>query len=206
MKLTYDRPVFVCGAPRSGTSMTMQMLAAGGLPTCGEYPAYEPDEVSVTGRNMVRLARQGVGRAAKILDPHRTPGWAKNPKPFVIWTRRMYRPQAQSQAKFLRLLGVNLVSVQIDGLEASLPATELEAFALFRRVGIDDVLDLSFETTIQNPHSTAAAMAAAFGPGFDAAAAAGAVRSRTLGCLAGMLEFDLLEFDIANQTQRSGSG
>ena len=92
--------IVVCGLGRCGTTLTMNMLAAAGIPCVGEAPAYEPAVAYPIGPDWFR---QQNGQALKVLDPHRS----KLPKfeaYAAIWLTRDHREQAASQAKLATLL------------------------------------------------------------------------------------------------------
>lgn len=129
--------IAVAGLARCGTSLTMQMLAAAGIRTVGEWPAFEAD-----GHHA------GAGVAVKWLDPHRTP------QPFrrgvVIWLDRDPIQQAKSQAKLLReLMGMDAdwrPFVRSLGRERILARRAIEPFRK---------LDLTFERLVLEPHYSA---------------------------------------------------
>ncbi|MGR3219237.1 MAG: hypothetical protein ACUZ8H_05385 [Candidatus Anammoxibacter sp.] len=60
--------IIIIGMTRTGTSLTMQMLDKGGLPTFGEYPAYEEKENStflITQQDI----DDNAGNIMKVVDP-----------------------------------------------------------------------------------------------------------------------------------------
>jgi len=90
--------LLVCGFGRCGSSMVMQMLAAGGMPVVGEYPAYEELECNpITPALLPRLD----GKAVKLLNPHLDPIPA-GPCYRAVWLDRDPLQQAKSTVKFLR--------------------------------------------------------------------------------------------------------
>lgn len=64
-----SEPVLVCGLGRCGSSVTMQMLQAGGYQTFGDWPDFEPEEAG-SSRNIPHLLSLIDTSAVKILDPH----------------------------------------------------------------------------------------------------------------------------------------
>ena len=57
------RTILILGLARSGTSLLMQMLEAGGYPCFGEGPGFEPCMPDDIPWNEVK------GKAVKVLDP-----------------------------------------------------------------------------------------------------------------------------------------
>lgn len=88
-------PIVVSGFGRCGSSLTMQMLAAGGVPCVGEPPDFEVS--GAAHRIAPEFIASCAGQAVKILDPHRVglPG-----EMAVVWLDRNTREQAASHAKF----------------------------------------------------------------------------------------------------------
>lgn len=97
-----DHVILVCGFGRCGSSLVMQMLDAGGVPTIGEYPAFEDDRTGLD-RDPQWIAAQ-CGKALKLLDPHYPDGRLIPGNYKIIWLDRDHKQQARSQAKFARLL------------------------------------------------------------------------------------------------------
>lgn len=93
--------VVVAGLARCGTSLTMQMLHAGGIPCIGAYPDFEVDEVNHRAVDPAFLA-QHPGHAFKVLNPQETP-LPTLPAAVLIWLDRDPEQQARSQAKFAHL-------------------------------------------------------------------------------------------------------
>lgn len=60
--------VIVSGFGRCGSSMTMQMLAAGGIECLGEWPSFEHPKALKLDMAWLRAQE---GKALKVLDPHR---------------------------------------------------------------------------------------------------------------------------------------
>ena len=95
--------VLVVGLGRCGSSLTMQMLAAGGMPVHGKAPTYEVEEAMVGRMDRAWLAAQR--GAIKVLEPKRMPSLVlDHPGNAIIWLDRDPDQQAKSQAKFLHLV------------------------------------------------------------------------------------------------------
>jgi hypothetical protein len=91
----------VAGLGRCGSSMTMQMLHAGGMPCVGSFPDFEDDNVSpIQGFIEADWFMAQRGKALKWLSPHEVAAPAYVPKA-VIWLSRDAKQQAKSQIKFL---------------------------------------------------------------------------------------------------------
>lgn len=147
--------ILVCGFGRCGSSLLMQMLAAGDIPVTGEWPGFEDDRVG-PDFDPAWIAAQH-GRAVKLLDPqlfrHRfLPGDYR-----VIWLDRDRRQQARSQAKFIRAVqGLPIDRRGIRRLAASYRRDRPVAMAALRKLG--PVLTLRFEDLLTKPFSTTGAV------------------------------------------------
>ena len=90
--------ITVCGLGRCGTSATMQMLEAGGIPCLSTYPAYEQ---GLEPRKVPVDALKAKGPCAvKILEPQYSKWPADMPRR-VIWLDRDYVEQARSTCRFI---------------------------------------------------------------------------------------------------------
>lgn len=101
--------IVVAGLGRCGSSMTMAMLAAGGVPCVGTAPDYEDPAFHRFRRIAAQLYFQARGHAVKILDPHKNllpvpayPGQGH----VVIWLDRNPTEQAKSQIKLALSTGI----------------------------------------------------------------------------------------------------
>lgn len=184
--------VLVCGFGRCGSSMVMQMLAAGGMATVGRGPAYEDDragERPIDAAWMVSLA----GSAVKVLDPHVTRP-PIGPSYRVIWMERNEREQAKSQAKFLRMMaGVELGRHEVRAFAASYRRNMPEVDALFRAISAK-VLRLRFEQVLANPERAALQIVGHLGTALDIRAMTAAVINRMPQCRPDLsIELSLVE-------------
>lgn len=162
----------VSGLARCGTSLMMQMLAAGGVPCSGRYPAYEHKRVID-------------GYATKILDPQDARSAPLPPDAKVIWLDRDTRQQALSHAKFLRLVvGVPLNREGRRQFETSLQRDRLRAMVAIG--GRRPLLVLQFEDVLADPARAARCLGAFVGGAFDAQAAARQVLPRRPECASDM--------------------
>lgn len=98
-----DKPVIlVCGLGRCGTSVTMQMLAAGGVDCAGAFPSFEVPDIFNRTVDAEWFAAQR-GRAVKHIDPFRS-SLPAGVDTVVIWLDRNVREQAKSAIKLGDLL------------------------------------------------------------------------------------------------------
>jgi hypothetical protein len=193
----HNKPItIVAGFGRCGSSLVMQMLAAGGMPTpYSEFPAYEID----FARDKV-LIQALYGGAIKVLDPHinRPP---VGPVYRWIWLDRDPVEQAKSMAKFWKAAMVEAPT----GLPAmpEIPPDHIVKLAeSFKRDrpranGVmmeytqpSGILKLRFESILLNPPWTAYFLSKFCGGKLDEAKMVAAVRPRGPACLPYMLELE----------------
>lgn len=92
-----DKIILVCGFGRCGSSMVMQMLKAAGIDMDGVPPYYETP-LCFDGE----WISQQVGRAVKVLEPHRKGRVYPKADFICIWLDRDIKQQARSHVKFHR--------------------------------------------------------------------------------------------------------
>jgi hypothetical protein len=167
-------PIVVSGFGRCGTSLVMQMLAAGGVPCLGRFPSYESSEAV------------GPGQAVKILDPQRAV-----PIPYaipttarVIWIDRDIKEQAASLAKFIAAL--SMLPVGRDERRRLAHSLRSDRPHALRALGSRQTLMLSFEGLLSSPTTQADRILRFVGGSFDAAVAARQVRQRSPKCATGL--------------------
>lgn len=174
--------IVVSGFGRCGSSLVMQMLAAGGVRCLGNAPAYESFD------------RVEPGQAIKILDPqHDDPiPYAVPPGARVIWVDRDVEEQAASHAKFTEaLMGMKYSREARRRLVAALRSDRPRAM---RAIGARPLLVLTFEALLARPEEQAERIAAFIGGGFESAAAAGQIRPRHPRCAPGLdMEIALMQ-------------
>ena len=188
--------IVVAGMGRCGTSLMMQMLAAGGVPCTGEWPAFESDIALI--RRFDAAAFDALGDCAvKLVDPAPLkPG--RLPNHVVIWLDRSVPQQARSQIKFLRW---NNFPVQETRQTRRAFETGLRTSRMGHRLslgvpGRTPSIAIAFETILAYPARTArdiAAFLALHGwAALDVAAMAREVVPRSADCYPGMMELELL--------------
>ena len=141
-----SKTIIVAGITRSGLTLTMQMLHAGGYPCFGEYPAFEPiQEIGAIPWT------ECLGKAVKVVDTHTQ--FPPTGEYHVIRLRRDYKQQARSIGKFLKeVVGIPQSRALINQYEKSLPADyrKIDEWAK-RQKGL---LELDFEDIIKKPSSS----------------------------------------------------
>lgn len=182
--------VFVSGFQRCGSSLLMQMLAAGGMPIVHDpemgYPSYETN-LNLTGGSLNAYD----GHALKWLEPeHAMPP----PVPFdmrVIWMSRDHKQQARSAVKFLRVvMGMALPGSTARDFAGSYDRSEARSIRLWERRAAVHVL--RFERLISDGLQCAEEIAAFIGNPLDVVAMARQVRPRSPKCLPDLLETELI--------------
>jgi hypothetical protein len=185
-------PIVIAGLPRCGSSLTMQMLDAAGVPVVGKFPAYEPDVIE--GQITPEFLEAHPNAAFKFLDPH-LKLLPVGPKYRFIFLTRSRRQQALSQLKMLRLMGMmqgSVTDVQMTTHEESLANEERKGLDMLRQhEGI--VILVRFEDIIARTESAVFRIA-------DLLRLDGAAQERMRACVKprsasmypGMLEVDLM--------------
>ncbi len=179
--------IIVSGLPRSGTSMMMQMLAAGGIPLFmdDERPA---DESNPRGYSEHRLAK-GLARDAGWLA--KCPGKAvkvvaqllhflpREGTYEIIMMHRSFEAVAESQRKMLARLkrqGAQLSTEALIATYRKQMAQVASQLAYWQDEGHVRVLNLCYEDTIRRPNAAAKEIAAFLGEArFDPSTAASVV-------------------------------
>ena len=185
--------VIVAGLGRCGTSMVMQMLAAGGIAMVGTFPDFEDmDTDRQRGLNPAAWLARCAGRAVKVLDPQRVPPPAGQSYR-TIWLTRDPEQQGRSQIK---LIDAHPSRAMRKAMAQSIRRDARRALAAADLSG-RPMLHLTFEQILGDPFTTAAAIvehvgADQFGEG-AAWRMATAVMPRGPHCLPFMLETHLLQ-------------
>lgn len=183
--------VAVCGFPRSGSSMAMRMLHAGGIePIDGSARvSYELPGLDRLGDFTVE---QLTGRAVKILDGVLVPGFELpcHPAWRFVWMDRDYREQARSHIKFFgTILKLDIPSSATSKLARSMERDRPRALSILR--GLGQVLTLRYENVLADPMQAAERIAEFVAPlDFCPAPAATVVHDRSAKC-APDLSFEL---------------
>ena len=182
---------FVAGFGRCGTSLTMAMLAAGGLPVVGSGEAFEDRRFGTEHVDHGWLARQS--GILKWVDPIQTPvcrSWAAQ----TIWLDRDPVEQAKSQIKLAVACGVNCRGDEKTVAHIAAMLIRNREEALRRASWHGPVTVLTFELLLSDPARAAGIMSKAFGAfgELDQDRAIQIVRQRDTRCAVG-LELDLAQ-------------
>jgi hypothetical protein len=177
--------VIVSGLPRSGTSMMMRMLEAGGLPIMSDgersadidnpkgYFEYErvKDLEKETDRSYVR---DGRGKALKVIsflirflpddNDYR-----------VIFMRRDLDEVLDSQDKMIQRLGTADADAEREAMKEAYRNDIVRTRLRCRKLANFELLEVHYKATIQDAAATARAVNAFLGGGLDEAAMARAV-------------------------------
>jgi predicted AlkP superfamily phosphohydrolase/phosphomutase/tetratricopeptide (TPR) repeat protein len=185
--------IVVAGLPRSGTSMAMQMLAAGGVAVVADdqrladennprgYVEFEPVKRIMKDASWLKAAE---GKAVKIVTPlvQHLPRDDSALPALVIVMRRPIAEVVASQRAMLTRSGKAGAAVSDDALATiyERQATATRTFlARLESQGRARVFDMSYAEAVADPATMARRLAAFLGEGegfvFDAAAAAAAV-------------------------------
>jgi hypothetical protein len=182
---------FVAGFGRCGTSLTMAMLAAGGLPVVGRGAIFE-DPHFTPGRTNERWLLAQSGRIVKWVCPLSTycPEAAQGR---ILWLDRDPEEQARSQVKLALACGERWADPDAKASAIAAQIRDHTDRALSYASDQGPVARLSFEDLLSDPLESAKRIAAFFRPFgvLDVARASAVVRPRGAACADGM------EVDIA---------
>ncbi|MBP9002313.1 MAG: sulfotransferase domain-containing protein [Candidatus Hydrogenedentes bacterium] len=190
-----DAVVVVSGLPRSGTSMVMAMLAAGGFPvlTDGARPAdrhnpggyYEYAPVRGTRRD-VSWVEEAAGRAVKVIASL-LPWLPVDRRYRVLFVTRNPLEVAVSQRRMLSGGGGEIT--EADRRSSRLLASHLrEVVEWLRMAGHMEVCWLSHRALLRDPGVQAVRMADFLGARLDVGAMAGVSRWGWWGCRSGHIK------------------
>jgi hypothetical protein len=182
----YGEPIYVVsGLPRSGTSMMMRMLDAGGIApfTDGGRAAdidnpegyYEFERVkdleSDPDKAWVRAARGQALKVISFLLRHLPPDNAYR----IVYMRRSLDEVVQSQDKMLDRLGNAAPNADPEALKEAYRNDIVAARLYARKQPFMELIEVDYAETVGDPVRTARLVNAFLGGGLDEAAMAGAV-------------------------------
>jgi tetratricopeptide (TPR) repeat protein len=178
--------VVVTGLPRSGTSMLMQMLQAGGVPALADdhrpadasnergYLEFEGAKKLATDASWVAGAK---GQAVKLVA-QLVPGLPREHVYRFIMIHRSMAEVIASQKKMLQRLGKPGAAISDEALQRAFhqQVTQVRTLLMhLRKQGTLDVLDLKYHDVLRDPRAATAQLATFLGAPFDIEAAAAAV-------------------------------
>lgn len=180
-----DTITIVSGFGRCGSSLVMQMLHAGGMPTTGRAPSFEAPEcggVFLAGGELdARWLASARGHAIKILDPHR--GRIPRIECRVIWLDRDRAEQAKSQAKFFSIIvGMPVTREMRRRFAQSYLDDKPKAVRSLLAAGAPSIFALRFEDVLRDPRNAADEINRYCGENLDAEKMASVVRRRSSEC------------------------
>lgn len=189
-----DPTIIVAGLGRCGSSLVMQMLAAGGAACVGTYPDFEDDlTMDLPGIDAQRtFVERCKGRAVKLLDPH------LHQPPIGLEYRSIFltRHPVEQAKSMLKLVGARNDRHARRAMEHSVRGDTGRARAAMTRIGDGSFHNLPFENIIHDPLGAAEGIARYVhryrATPLDVEAMARCVRRRPAGCLPYMLELELL--------------
>lgn len=172
------KTIIVAGITRSGLTMTMQMLNAGGYPCAGEYPAFEPYDIGEIPFEKLK------GKAIKAVDTHLQ--FPPTGDYLVIRLKRNMTEQSKSIAKFIKIMGVHVNRSEMKQMKKNLPKdyAKIDAWAKRQK----ECLDISFEEILANPKGAAELIEHYAGTKLDTEKMANVVVKRGAECYDGLLE------------------
>ena len=184
----------VCGLPRSGTTLMMNMLHAGGM------EVYADNMDSFETLKNIELPKYDHflydcrGKAVKLLDPlYFTPPRSKHKYQF-IWMARNPMEIAQSQFKFFKLSNPDAVlTIQaLVHLSNKLKENAEKSITMLTKYRTTGVLVVGFEELLADKIGVAAKVREYLGLDLDEFAMASVVIERGPGCYDGWLEHRLV--------------
>jgi hypothetical protein len=175
--------VIVSGLPRSGTSMMMQMLAAGGIQAYTDRRRqadednprgyFEHDQATNLHRDAAWLPKVR-GKAVKIvahLLPYLPPGEQYR----IVFLHRNLEHVVASQRAMLERLKRPGANLPDEDLRRTFTRQLVEVQRWLHRTPEVQMLTVTYDAALQNPDETATRLARFLGDPFDAKAAAGAI-------------------------------
>ncbi len=177
------KTVIVAGITRSGLTMTMQLLDAGGYPCIGTYPMYENEGFLADWKDDWK------GNAIKLVDTH-----LLIPQPgeySVIMLQRNRKEQTKSMIQFLKLSNMPVTKAQKIHLRKTLDRDYPIIYKWVKQQ--KEVLHITFEDIINEPVVISSMIAKFVDQPLNKTAMANRVVKRSTDCHKGLLELTFLE-------------
>jgi hypothetical protein len=171
--------IIVAGIARSGLTVTMQMLNAGGFPCFGEYPAFEDYPVFEVPWHECK------GKAIKLVDSQMYP--EPEGEYSIIRLHRDIKEQAKSQKKLMEAMFGKSRGIKTEIIEKSLirDYKQIDEWAEKHRT-----LHIHFEDIMNNPIDVAKRIAEFVAIPLDVIKMAAVVRERSSDCYPTLLELE----------------
>jgi len=141
--------IIITGNGRCGSSLTMQMLAAAGLPVVGDPPYFEDVKSSISRFNPKWLEDLPGGSCVKVLGLHQVKVRGKHK---IIFLTRNPSAQAASQNKFQNIVIKREVAGH-DAMKKQVKRQNRKCLEACHRI-TKDVLQIKFEDLIEIPMIT----------------------------------------------------
>jgi hypothetical protein len=172
--------IIVAGIARSGLTVTMQMLNAGGFPCFGEYPAFEDYPILQVPWHECK------GKAIKLVDSQLYPEPEGDYR--IIRLHRDIKEQAKSQKKFMEAMFGTSFGIKTNIIEKSLVKdyTQIDEWTKKHRT-----LHLNFERIINTPLKAALDINEFLGADLNLGKMSEVVRKRSPRCYPTLLELEL---------------
>lgn len=175
--------IIVAGVTRSGLTVMMQMLNAGGYPCEGDYPGFEPHNIGCIPWEECR------GKAVKLVDAHlQIPPEGLDYR--IIRLKRDLKQQAKSMVKMMKAMGLSGANRSV--IPKIIKSLKKDYAVIDAWAKKHDTLTVRFETIIKNPNLAAKKVSSWAGGELDTLKMADCVIKRKPQCYKGFLEVSMI--------------
>ena len=177
-----DSIVIVTGLPRSGTSMMMQMLDAGGVPVFvdNNRPADQSNEKGYFEHEYAKKLMtdaswigEAKGQAIKVIA-QLLRNLSAEQRYRIVFMHRPLDEVVSSQRKMLERLGKQGGTITEEALKATFQKQLAQGRTMlehYRKQGLLDIVDVHYHDVLQNPGETSLVLKNFLGEEFDSTAA-----------------------------------
>jgi len=146
-----NKTLLVSGLGRCGSSLTLQMLEAGGFPCVGQYPAYEPEKLNPSKFD-AKWFMSNNGKAIKFIMPEMYDyKFPASYSPKAIWIDRDPLEQARSSLKLMRVtVGFEAPDEACEEMASQYDYFKKNSIAALYRI-TSKVLFYKFEDILNDP-------------------------------------------------------
>jgi len=183
----------VSGFGRCGSSMLMQMLAAGGMKCSGKWPSFEDTRATRSLPHDIGWLDEYHGRAVKILAPGFFLPLGLCFDARGIWLDRDPKEQAKSWAKIQRRVGSDVPRSKIHEQRRLFVNQRRKHLDRLKFVTKDKPLILRYDTILKMPHKAAETVKQFLGVRLDIDKMTEQVVSRKPQCYPGFMESEMVE-------------